>query len=115
MAWITQAVELAGANQRAGLPRQMRENRAPRKSRGTYEEREFALQEVYQTRKIPLERLDQFSPLYREGLLGNPALCECSRGFAEEMFHYVIEKEVEATIVESVLRKGTHCVYKIEY
>jgi len=58
---------------------------------------------------------DCVCPLYKEGLLSDPALCECSRGFAEEMFHSIIGKKVEASIVESVLRKGTHCVYKISY
>ena len=58
---------------------------------------------------------DCVCPLYREGLLENPALCECSRGFAEEMFKYIIGKKVEASIVESVLRKGTRCIYKINY
>ena len=58
---------------------------------------------------------DCVCPLYREGLLSSPALCECSRGFAEEMFKYVIGTKVEASVVESVLRKGTHCIYKINY
>ncbi len=58
---------------------------------------------------------DCVCPLYKEGLLNSPALCECSRGFAEQMFQYVLGKEVEASIVESVLRKGTRCIYKIRY
>ena len=58
---------------------------------------------------------DCVCPLYKEGLLSEPALCECSRGFAEKMFQYVIGMEVEATIVQSILRKGTRCIYKIVY
>ena len=58
---------------------------------------------------------DCVCPLHREGLLSSPALCECSRGFAEEMFGYIIGKKVEASVVESVLRKGTRCIYKINY
>jgi len=58
---------------------------------------------------------DCVCPLSREGLLSDPALCECSRGFAEKMFGYVIGKKVEARIVESILRKGTHCVYEVIY
>jgi len=58
---------------------------------------------------------DCVCPLSREGLLTDPALCECSRGFAEKMFGYVLETKVEASVVESILRKGTHCVYKVTY
>ena len=58
---------------------------------------------------------DCVCPLYREGLLSSPALCECSRGFAEQMFGYIVGKDVEARVVESVLRKGTRCIYRITY
>jgi hypothetical protein len=58
---------------------------------------------------------DCVCPLYKEGLLNEAALCECSRGFAEQMFGYILGTKVEASIVESILRRGTHCVYKIAY
>ena len=58
---------------------------------------------------------DCVCPLYKEGLLTDPALCECSRGFIERMFGYILGREVEASVVESVLRKGTHCIYKVNY
>ncbi len=58
---------------------------------------------------------DCVCPLFREGLLSDPALCECSKGFAEKMFGFVLGMNVEASIVSSILRKGTHCVYQITY
>ncbi len=58
---------------------------------------------------------DCVCPLYKEELLSDPALCECSRGFAERMFGYILEKKVEASIVGSILRKNPRCVYRIRY
>jgi len=58
---------------------------------------------------------DCVCPLYKEGLLVDPALCECSRGFAEKMFGYIVGKKVEAEVVDSILRKGAHCIYRVTY
>jgi len=58
---------------------------------------------------------DCVCPLYQEGLLSDPMLCECSKGFIERMFAQVLEHEVQASIVESILRKGARCIYKVAY
>lgn len=54
-------------------------------------------------------------PLFREGLVDSPLLCDCSRGFASRMFEFVLGSPVETSIVESVLRGGKTCVYQIDY
>ncbi len=54
-------------------------------------------------------------PLFREGLMSDSALCDCSQGFAENMFGYILGKSVEASVVSSILRNGSRCIYKITY
>jgi hypothetical protein len=54
-------------------------------------------------------------PLRKAGLIEAPLLCECSRGFASQMFGYVVEHEVKTEIVRSILRGATSCVYKVTY
>ncbi len=52
-------------------------------------------------------------PLVRAKAANTPNLCNCSEGFAELMFSKVLQKPVQARVVESVLRGGKHCVYEI--
>lgn len=42
------------------------------------------------------------------------ALCYCSEGFAEQMFSAVTGAKVRATVVSSIHRGGTNCIYKVE-
>jgi len=54
-------------------------------------------------------------PLYKEGIIDNELLCDCSRGFARQMFSFVLGHDVEAEVVRSVIRRGKSCIYKITY
>jgi hypothetical protein len=42
------------------------------------------------------------------------ALCSCSEGFAERMFAAVVGHPVRAQVVESILRGGTRCRYRLD-
>ena len=42
-----------------------------------------------------------------------PILCNCSEGFAERMFLYILNRPVKATVVASVLRGDKSCQYEI--
>jgi hypothetical protein len=42
------------------------------------------------------------------------ALCDCSEGFAERMFSAVTGAPVRARVVESILRGGARCRYRVE-
>jgi hypothetical protein len=45
---------------------------------------------------------------------GLGALCHCSEGFAERMFSTVTGGPVHAEVVESILRGGSRCRYRID-
>ena len=54
-------------------------------------------------------------PLLDKDQPGCGAICYCSEGFAEQMFSFVLEKEVQATVLSSVRRGGRSCIYQIKY
>jgi hypothetical protein len=54
-------------------------------------------------------------PLVRANAASSSVLCNCSEGFAEKMFSYVMQKPVQARVVESILRGGERCVYEISW
>jgi hypothetical protein len=41
------------------------------------------------------------------------AICYCSEGFTEKMFSTVLQKPVSASVISSIQRGGSKCVYKI--
>ncbi len=43
------------------------------------------------------------------------AICYCSEGFAEKMFSVVLELPVSASIISSVLRGDSCCIYRVEF
>lgn len=40
-------------------------------------------------------------------------LCNCSEGFAERMFLYILNRPVRATVIASILRGDKSCKYEI--
>ncbi len=54
-------------------------------------------------------------PLQRNGLVAEASLCDCSCGFARMMFGFILQKDVHAEIVTSILRGGSRCVYRVSY
>jgi hypothetical protein len=42
-----------------------------------------------------------------------PLLCNCSEGFAERMFSYILNRPVRATVTASILRGDKSCKYEI--
>ena len=53
-------------------------------------------------------------PLLKDAERLFPVLCYCSEGFAELMFSAVFTYPVRASVVSSIQRGDSHCVYKIE-
>jgi hypothetical protein len=53
-------------------------------------------------------------PLLKDAERLFPGLCYCSEGFAELMFSAVFKYPVRASVVSSIQRGDSHCVYKIE-
>lgn len=52
-------------------------------------------------------------PLCKENRM--PALlCNCSEGFAEKMFSYILFRPVKARVIASILRGDKSCRYEIE-
>lgn len=48
--------------------------------------------------------------------MGEPVpqnLCRCSEAFAKKMFSAVAGKEVQASVIRSVIRDGKSCIYEI--
>ncbi len=43
------------------------------------------------------------------------SFCNCSLGFMKQTFETILEKPVEARVVESVLRGGERCSFEIRY
>lgn len=43
----------------------------------------------------------------------SPVLCHCSEGFAQKMFSKVTGTPVGATVIRSILRGGSSCVYQV--
>jgi len=60
---------------------------------------------------------DCVCPIVRcnNGSKTSPILCHCSEGFAKMMFRTVLGHEVFATVLHSVLRGDSSCVYEIKY
>lgn len=53
-------------------------------------------------------------PLLKDAERLFPVLCYCSEGFAGLMFSAVFKCQVRASVVSSIQRGDSHCVYKIE-
>ncbi len=53
-------------------------------------------------------------PLVEKGNIKNPILCRCSESFNGRMFGRVLEKDVDAKVVKSVLKGDKSCVYRIK-
>ena len=56
---------------------------------------------------------DCFCPLAKKSVTPSD-FCECSKGWQKGVFETISGKKVEATIVESALRGGEHCSFKIQ-
>jgi hypothetical protein len=70
---------------------------------------------IQQTIRADENKSDCVYPLVQQGSQEiSDTLCHCSAGFAMRMFSSVIEKSVEATVVQSVLRGDKSCVYLIQ-
>jgi len=52
-------------------------------------------------------------PLVKQGLTP-AAQCECTLGWQEETYSRILGRPVKASLVESILRGGTRCVFRVE-
>ncbi len=54
-------------------------------------------------------------PIVKFGDIKTPLMCNCSEGFAESMFSKVLQRNVTAKVINSVLNGDKSCVYEIRW
>lgn len=54
-------------------------------------------------------------PVVRSGDIKTTLMCNCSEGFAEQMFSKVLQRKVSAKVVSSVLNGDKSCVYEVRW
>ena len=54
-------------------------------------------------------------PIVKLGEIKTSLICNCSEGFAEKMFTQVLQREVKAKVVRSVLNGDKSCAYEIRW
>lgn len=52
-------------------------------------------------------------PLVKHGIIQSKKLCDCTKGFNEMMFEYILGKKVVVEVIRSWIRDGKSCIYKI--
>ncbi len=58
-------------------------------------------------------RMEELLAPLKGDLDGFLHLCNCSEGFAERMFSYILNRPVRATVIASILRGDKSCKYEI--
>ena len=59
------------------------------------------------------ERTDCFCPLHSRLAHTPDAVCNCSLGWQQQTWETVLQKKVRVELIESVLRGGKRCIFKI--
>ena len=54
-------------------------------------------------------------PIVKFGEIKTPLMCNCSEGFAEQMFSKVLQRNVNAKVSNSVLNGDKSCIYEIRW
>lgn len=54
-------------------------------------------------------------PIVKFCEIKTPLMCNCSEGFAEKMFSKVLQRNVNAKVINSVLNGDKSCVYEIRW
>ena len=62
---------------------------------------------------IYLEYHDCGCPLVKDGKITDPFFCNCTRGYAKEMFETLLNKPLEVELLETVLSGSEKCKLKI--
>ena len=55
-----------------------------------------------------------YCPIVASGIHKLPIQCDCSVGWIKENLEMVLEKPIEVTLMESILRGGSKCEFKVD-
>ena len=55
-----------------------------------------------------------FCPVVNEGLVSDELMCNCTKGFDKKMYETILKREVEITIIDSLLKNGKSCLFQIK-